>query len=123
MNSHLGLRPPRNDGGWRGHRGAPGPCTPKRSSPISHCAAGEELRTTAEREGAEAEAPLLLNRYGVNGFSRQIGTEAALVILGDDRALDLVALVEEGDPEGKADVAEDLGVFGPGDHRARAHDR
>ena len=31
--------------------------------------------------------------------------EAALIELGDDRPLELVALVEEGEPEGKADVA------------------
>ena len=52
---------------------------------------------------------------------RQFLAEGALVELGDHRALQLVALVEEGQPERHADIAEDLGVLGPGDDRARAH--
>src|SRR5262245_17793526 len=53
---------------------------------------------------------------------RQFLAEAALVVLGERAALDLVALVEEGQPEGKADVAvEDLGVLGPRDHGTRRH--
>src|SRR5262245_7669334 len=55
------------------------------------------------------------------GF-RQLHPEAALIKLGHDRPLQLVALVEEGEPEGESDVLEDVGVLGPGDHRARAHD-
>src|SRR5271168_1271872 len=53
---------------------------------------------------------------------RQFLAEAALVELGDQRTLKLVALVDEGQPEGKADIAEDFGVLRPDDHRARAHD-
>src|SRR5436190_24258696 len=53
---------------------------------------------------------------------RQLDAEAALIELGDDRALQLVALVQERYAEREADLAgEDLGVLCPGDHRARAH--
>ena len=51
----------------------------------------------------------------------QVLAEDALVIFRDQRPLGLVALVEEGQPEGEADVAEDQRVLRPGDHRARAH--
>jgi hypothetical protein len=44
---------------------------------------------------------------------RQLLAEGALVELRHQGALQLVALVEEGDPEGEADVAEDLGVLRP----------
>src|SRR5262249_25188202 len=57
----------------------------------------------------------------VHGALGQLLAEAALIELGDDRPLELVALVEEGEPEGKADILEDVGVLGPGDHGARAH--
>ncbi len=53
--------------------------------------------------------------------AHQVAAEAALIVLGDDRALGLVALVQEGHPEPEADVAEDARVLGPGDHRARRH--
>ena len=52
---------------------------------------------------------------------RQLLPEAALVELGHQRALELVALVQERQPEREADVAEDFGVLGPGDHGAGAH--
>src|SRR5919107_156942 len=64
-----------------------------------------------------------LRQHHVDGAFRQLLAEGALVELRHQGALQLVALVEEGDPEGEARVAEDLGVLGPGDHRARAHDR
>src|SRR4051812_41282568 len=54
---------------------------------------------------------------------RQLDAEAALVELRYDRPLELIALVEEGEPEGKADILEDVGILRPGDHRARAHHR
>src|SRR5262245_24058114 len=60
-------------------------------------------------------------RHVHRGF-RQLHPEAALIELGHDRPLQLVALVEEGEPEGKSDVLEDVGVLGPHNHRARAHD-
>src|SRR5689334_6887679 len=58
----------------------------------------------------------------VGGGFRQLLAEAALVELGHHTALQLVALVEEGEAEGKAHVAEDLGILRPGDDGARAHD-
>ncbi len=54
---------------------------------------------------------------------RQFLTEAALIELGHQRPLQLVAFVDEGQPEGEADIVEDLGILRPGDHRARAHHR
>src|SRR6185437_2263543 len=54
---------------------------------------------------------------------RQLDIEAALVELGDQRPFQFVAFVEEGEAERKADIAENIGVLGPGDHRARAHHR
>src|SRR3546814_3301718 len=48
--------------------------------------------------------------------------EAALIVLGHDRPLDLVALVEEGQAEGELQVAaEDVSVLRPGDHGAGRH--
>jgi hypothetical protein len=38
--------------------------------------------------------------------------KARWIELGHQRALELVALVEEGEPEGEADVREDSGVLG-----------
>src|SRR4051812_11975793 len=52
---------------------------------------------------------------------RKVLAEDALIIFGHQRPLRLVALVQEGEAEGKADVAEDQGVLRPADHRARAH--
>src|SRR5574338_245905 len=52
---------------------------------------------------------------------RQILAEAALIVLGHRRPLHFIALVEEGEPEGGPDLAENAGVFGPGDHRPRRH--
>ncbi len=53
---------------------------------------------------------------------RKLLTEAALIEFGNDRPLQFVALVDEREPEGKADVLEDVGVLRPGDDGARAHD-
>src|SRR4051794_23044372 len=53
---------------------------------------------------------------------RQLGTEAALIVLGHDVPLGLVALVQESHPEGEAKVTEDLGILGPGDHGTWRHD-
>ncbi len=64
-----------------------------------------------------------LCQCNVDGAFRQFLAEAALVELGDQRPLELVALVDERGAEGEADVAEDLGILGPRDHRARAHHR
>src|SRR5690606_4007421 len=51
-----------------------------------------------------------------------LGPEAALVVFRPGRPLALVALVEEGQAEREADVAEDAGILGPGDDGARRHD-
>src|SRR5437588_9447485 len=59
----------------------------------------------------------------VHGRFRQFGAETAMVEFSHDRPLELVALVDEREPEGKTDILEDIDVLGPGDHRARAHDR
>src|SRR5215472_4472182 len=64
-----------------------------------------------------------LAQRNVDRGLRKLGVEAALVELRHQRPLQFVALVEEGDAEGKSDIAENFGVFGPGDHRARAHYR
>src|SRR5690606_7453376 len=62
--------------------------------------------------GAPATPPWS-GQIGLDAGLRQLGPEAALIVLGHRRALDLVALVEEGQAEGEADIAEDLGVLGP----------
>src|ERR1700686_1371360 len=66
------------------------------------------------------KAKLSAQRHVHRGF-RQLDPEAALIELGHDRPLELVAFVEEGDPEGEADILEYVGVLRPDDHRARAH--
>src|ERR1700744_3615829 len=53
------------------------------------------------------------------GF-RQLRVEAALIEFSHQRPFQFVALVEEGDTEGKAEIAENLGILRPGDHGARA---
>ena len=60
--------------------------------------------------------------HDVGGAFLQLDAEGALIVLGHQRTLQLVALVEEGDAEGKGDITEDLGVFSPGDDGTRAHD-
>src|SRR3989442_3286882 len=54
------------------------------------------------------------------GFGK-LGVEAALIEFGDDRPFQLIALVEKRDAEREAEVAENLRVLRPGNHRARAH--
>src|SRR5271169_1024933 len=65
----------------------------------------------------------LLGERHVDRALRQFLAEAALIEFRHQRTFELVTFVDEGQPERKADVAEDLGVLGPGDHRARAHHR
>src|SRR3546814_15647550 len=55
-------------------------------------------------------------------FRSQVLAEYALIIFGDDHPLRLVALVEEGQAKGEAEVVEDRGILGPANHRARRHD-
>src|ERR1700734_3509124 len=69
---------------------------------------------------ASGERRLLRERH-VDRALRQFLAEAALIEFRHQRTLELVAFVDEGQPEGEADIAENLGVLRPGDHRARAH--
>src|SRR5579872_1275303 len=57
----------------------------------------------------------------IDGGFRKLRVEAALIEFGNQGPLQLVALVEESDAEGKTDVAEDFGVLRPGNHGARTH--
>src|SRR6185437_12304884 len=64
----------------------------------------------------------LMQLAALAAAGRQLLAEAALIVLGERAALDLVALVEEGETEGEAHIAgEDARILGPGDHRARRH--
>src|SRR5258708_32839606 len=86
-------------------------------------AAVERLKTSAG-DSLSLIAPPTLQPSDQGRLEAALGrlaAEAALVVLGDRRALDLVAFVEEGDAEGERDIAEDLRVLRPGDHRARRH--
>ena len=49
----------------------------------------------------------------------KIDAETTLVIFSHCRTLDLVAFVQEAQPEGRGHIAENHAVFGPSDHRAR----
>ena len=49
----------------------------------------------------------------------QFAIKTALEILGDDRLLGLVALVQEREAKRLARIIEDLAVLGPGDQRTR----
>src|SRR5687768_8286899 len=53
----------------------------------------------------------------------KVGPEHPLVIFRDQRPFRFVALVDERDPKGVADIAEDERVLRPADYRARAHHR
>src|SRR3954452_11025177 len=83
-------------------------------------AAVERLKTSA---GDSASLIETSDQRRLDAALGHLGAEAALVVLGHRGTLDLVALVQEGDPEGEGDVLEDLGVLGPGDDRARRHHR
>src|SRR5215469_11353553 len=54
---------------------------------------------------------------------RQLLSEATLIEFGDQRPLQFVAFVDEGQPEGKADIVEDFRVLGPDDDCTRTHHR
>src|SRR6202023_2726551 len=84
------------------------PSTARLVSPI--------VRSTAIAGMASAQ------RYVDRRFGK-LRVEAALIEFGDQRPFQLVTLVEEGDAEGKTDIAENLGVFRPHDNRARTHHR
>jgi hypothetical protein len=61
----------------------------------------------------------LLHRHAGSTF-RKLFRKAALIEFGDRLAFQLVALVQEGQAEGIADIAENLGILRPGDDGARA---
>src|SRR5947208_8089848 len=57
---------------------------------------------------ASGAVPYRLAQRHVDGRLRQLSVKAALIELGDEGSLEFVALGQEGDAEGEADVAEDL---------------
>src|SRR5271170_7813930 len=69
-----------------------------------------------------AFAGTTLGERDVDRRFRQLLPEATLIEFRHQRTLQLIALVHEGQPEGEADIVEDIRVLRPGDHRARAHD-
>src|SRR5215467_4491254 len=79
--------------------------------------AGDSLRL-----GPAAMPRVSVQRH-VDGALGQLLAHTALEEFRHQRPLELVAFVDEGDAEGKADIAEDLRVLGPGQHGAWAHDR
>src|SRR5216683_6230770 len=83
-------------------------------------AAVERLNISA---GDSLSLMVPLDQSRLDAALAQLAAETALIVLGDRRALDLVAFVEEGDAEGERDIAEDLRVLRPGDHGARRHHR
>src|SRR5689334_10286484 len=99
---------------------SPSPAMARTAKPSTRLngSAGDSLRC-----GPAAIAATFLAQRHVGSALGKFLTEAALVELRHQWALELVALVQEGEAEGKADVAENLAVFGPGEDRARAHDR
>ena len=54
---------------------------------------------------------------------RQILAKDPLIIFGDQHPFRLVALVEEGEAEGEADILENRRILRPADHGSRAHHR
>src|SRR5207248_6682259 len=75
------------------------------------------------RARSPATARGYLRQCDVDGALRQFLPEATLIEFGNQRALEFVALVDEGEPESKTDIVEDFRVLGPDDYRARAHHR
>src|SRR4051812_29658759 len=87
---------------------------------------GAVMGPVASRPAQAATTPCLLLRSAqrhVHRALRQLRIEAALVEFGHQRSLQFIAFVEKGDAEGKADVAENLGVLRPGNPGARTHHR
>src|ERR1700691_1003212 len=58
----------------------------------------------------------------VDGRFRQFLPKAALIKLRHQRTLELVAFIDESQPEREADIVEDVGGLRPDNHRTRAHD-
>src|SRR5271165_5448334 len=117
--------PPRSQRGRSPRAGLPARVRPgakptSRGRPLSSWTFGPCL---VQRSGPSAASFAALAQRDVEGAFRQLLPEAALIEFGHQRAFELVALVEEGEAKGEADVPEDLGVLDPGDDGARAHDR
>src|SRR5262245_1895980 len=91
-----------------------------RKSRSDRIAANPPIVGSADCRLPTADCRILSAQRHVGGALGQLLAEAALVELGHHRPLELVALVEEGEAEPEPDIAEDLGVLGPGHHRARA---
>ena len=80
-------------------------------------------RQRRSRSGKRLGRP---SRYALarrRALVREVLAHAALVVLGDERALVLVAAVEERQLEGEARVVEQRRVLRPGHDRARRHHR
>src|SRR4051794_16043209 len=88
------------------------------TAPSARCSSSRFSRSASDKAGLPLESSV----GEVGRRLRQLLAEAALVVLGHGVPLRLVALVEEGEAEAEAQVAEDLGVLGPGDDRAGRHD-
>src|SRR5258708_17144779 len=80
--------------------------------------------TTLYKQQPSAEPPRTLSELhqrGVDAGLGQFSAETALVVFRHRRPLHLVAFVEEGQPETKGEIVEDLRVLGPSNHGARRH--
>src|SRR5680860_620050 len=107
---------------------SPGGSVVNTTSTLPSAAMERVVRVTARLNGSRGASFRLLAVMGsaqsyVGCRLRQVLAETALIELGDQAALQLVAFVEEGQREGRSHVAENLGVLGPGEHRAGAHHR
>src|SRR5579863_4587494 len=100
----------------------------KGSAPVSTLPAGRRLdgaalvfltSVMASSRWRGDDAPLA--QRDIQRALRQFLPEAALIEFRDQRALQLVAFVQERQAEGETDVLEYFRVLRPGDHRARAH--
>ena len=70
-----------------------------------------------------AEVSLTVSVFQVRGVPREILTDAALEVLGDQRALVLVTSIEERELERQCGVVEERRVLRPGDDGAWRHQR
>src|SRR5271169_442851 len=66
-------------------------------------------------------APTPSAQGDIQSALRQLLAKTALVELGDQRPLEFVALVEEGQAESETDVLEDFRILRPSDDGARTH--
>src|SRR5579871_356563 len=64
-----------------------------------------------------------LRGYHSGSILTHLGAKAALVELGHGGSLALIASIQEAEAECQADLAENLQVLGPADHRSRRHHR